>query len=50
MNGMDWESMKHRTIHTGKDRGIFCGTAAAQLEVKDSRLVYNRNQQFEMRP
>lgn len=30
-------------------QGIFCGTAAAQLEVKDSRLVYNRNQQFEMR-
>ena len=23
---------------------------AAQLEEKDSRLVYNRNQQFEMRP
>ena len=103
MSGMDWESMKHRTIHTGKDRGIFCGTAAsrscdgvmashadvvskgdiayifyfthpyftnehrldksyianaedgraciqaAQLEVKDGRLVCNRNQQFEMR-
>ena len=75
MNGMDWESMKHRTIHTGKDRGIFYFThpnfpnehrldksyianaedgraciQAAQPEEKDSRLVYNRNQQFEMRP
>lgn len=74
MSGMDWESMKHRTIHTGKDRGIFYfihlyftnehrldksyianaedGRAciqAAQLEVKDGRLVCNRNQQFEMR-
>jgi len=47
MSGMDWESMKHRTIHTGKDRGIFCGTAAAAgvaggWQVTDKRRGYIR--------